>query len=164
VDKKSQYNKFVEGTCKFDEKSAESSGKDDNKKRTVFSKPVDLSVDVMTWKIRMDELSYRNSYNKYFGIVKADESGQNVGRGYTWANYTSACQTLLEGTSQGTFGDRRLKQGDVLEVKFDQTNHRLEYSVNGKSQGVAFENLPSQKYKLGITLGIHNDKVTLLNE
>jgi len=53
---KGQYNKFVEGTCKFDEKSAQSSGEDDCSKRMVFSKPVDLSVDVMTWKIRMGYL------------------------------------------------------------------------------------------------------------
>jgi len=86
----SQYNSFVEGTCIFDEKTAYSSGKDDNSKRTVFSKPVDLSVDVMTWRIRMDSLAYYNDstsiYRKYFGIVKAEESGRNPGRGFTWAH------------------------------------------------------------------------------
>ena len=57
-----------------------------------------------------------------------------------------------------------MKQDDVLEIKFDQKNNRLEYSVNGESQGIAFENLPQQKYKLGITLGQYHDKVTLLDE
>ena len=54
--------------------------------------------------------------------------------------------------------------GDVLEIKLDQLNHRLEYFINGESQGIAFNNLPVQKYKLGISLGRHNDKVTLLDE
>ena len=73
-------------------------------------------------------------------------------------------QKWINGASNTQYGDRRLKQGDVLEIKFDQKNNRLEYSVNGESQGIAFENLPPQKYKLGITLARTGDKVTLVGE
>jgi len=83
---------------------------------------------------------------------------------YKNGGYTEQHMKCKDGVMQSNFGDRRLVTGDVLEIKLDQKNHRLEYSVNGKSLGVAFNNLPSQQYKLGITLGITSDNVTLLDE
>jgi len=166
-----QYNTFVEGTCIFDDRTAQSSQNFSNSVRAVFSKPVDLSVDMMTWKVRMDALNYHDGYTcKYFGVVKEDADGRTHGQGYMWAhNYSGHREQIIankciDNGGFADFGNRTLMEGDVLEIKLDQLNHRLEYFINGESQGIAFDNLPVQKYKLGITLGTHYDKVTLLDE
>jgi len=88
--KKSQYNKFVEGTCDFTENTAKSSNEDNDSKRTVFSKPVDLAVEQISWKIKMDSMRYVNSdyperHAKFFGIV--EENSSERGKGYHFKNY-----------------------------------------------------------------------------
>ena len=175
---KIKYNNFVgkTGKCIFTEKSAESGPRDENdEQKTIFSRSVDLSDGLISWKIRADALVYDNTelQSKYFGIgtedrhidvflfidvrnhipfkkfmIKRNEPGNNKDHTVTEKNY----------------GVNQLSTGDVLEIKFDQTQHTLEFLINGKSQGIAFDNIPKTKYRLMIRLGQIGDRITLLDE
>jgi len=88
-EQKSQYNKFVEGTCDFTENTAKSSNEENDSKRTVFSKPVDLAVEQISWKIKMNSTWYvhedfPDQHAKLFGIV--EENSAEHGKGYHFKN------------------------------------------------------------------------------
>jgi len=88
-EQKSQYNKFVEGTCDFTENTAKSSNVENDSKRTVFSKPVDTAVEKISWKIKMDSTWYVNDdhperHAKLIGIVEENSSEHR--KGYHFKN------------------------------------------------------------------------------
>jgi len=168
-------NKFVSGTCVFDENFASLEIADYEGIRFDCTNAVRTDVAEYTWKLRMDRLITEEDTQDidYFGIAAENQCGDGVG--YAWCN-DSQCHILgrnrqvvnetrswatLNGEGHRDYGSR-LKTGDILEVKLDQVKHTLEFFKNGVSQGIAHDNLPVQKYKLAVTLTSEKNKVTLI--
>lgn len=162
------------GKCIFTEKHAESGQRDENDgHKTVFSRLVDLSDGLISWKIRADALVYDNTelQSKYFGL---DSEDRHIGvfLRIDPRNHNPFQKIMIKRNEPGNdytaieknYGVNQLSTGDVLDIKFDQTQHTLEFLINGKSQGIAFDNLPKMKFRLMIRLGQIGDRITLLDE
>merc|ERR1711974_324373 len=85
-------------------------------------------------------------FHKFFGIAPADEKGDNYGQGYAWLNKhehsASYYQKSINKVEKGSYGGTYVWTGEILDIKFNQKRRTLEYTLNGSSKGIAFENIP----------------------
>ena len=75
--------------------------------------------------------------------------------------YTNKTGTLTHDGERKRYG-LRYKHGDILTMRLDLMSRELSYKINGKDQGIAYDNLPKGAYRLSIKLQFAEQKVSIL--
>ena len=60
------------------------------------------------------------------------------------------------------YGEQVFKKNDIIEVKYHQKDKKLEFVLNEVSQGIAYDNIPNDHYKLIVYMKLTKSKITLL--
>ena len=50
----------------------------------------------------------------------------------------------------------------IIKVTLDMDNHTVSFVINDKDYGIAYDKLLASKYRLGVTVGHHTDKIELI--
>ena len=116
------------------------------------------------WKVKMNQFGYGDFatwYNPRVGIIKNNDatlesykysvSWADKGNGYALiggSKYLRSKSDRGYGSSVKYTGSGRFnKDGDVIFVHLDLEKYTLEYTMNGKSCGIAFNNIEPANYR-----------------
>lgn len=116
-------------------------------------------VSKVVWRLSIDK-----SNDVDFGLCKDEWSIDSSA--HTNKNSYIICSGSGNKYSGGnsTKYSNRIESGSQVEISLDRKAKNLSFAINGKDQGVAFENLPNGKYALVIGLSTINDQISLLHE
>eukprot|EP01083_Nonionella_stella_P280903 955819_1 len=103
-------------------------------------------IGVYRWTFRLRKVGSPPSL--YIGVWKTKHgrhpysSVNTKGKCYSYAPLFASLNAGDKGfhdTAQDTYGDKRCKEGDIIEMVLDLKKFQLRYIVNGKDYGVAFK-------------------------
>ena len=121
--------------------------------------------DVFSWRLELEQFEPHFGGFGYISIGITDTIDKDIVllEGYHWVNYEDLQQArLISNIGSHPYGVKNWNTNDIIELKFHQKDNKLEYLVNGVSQGIACDNIPKGNYRLVVTVQWTKSKITIL--
>jgi len=119
------------------------------------------NIKLITWKIKINKTQQKNFMIGICGepwdINRLTYANKN---GYMYC-YDGSKRNSSNGTQYG-----KSITGDNSEIimQLNMINRTLSFKIDNVDCGIAFDNLPNNKYRFAIDMYNYNDEITILNE